>query len=99
MEILKHLSLYTSFHNLGNPFKEKEKNLVQIVTKVFLDSEASTSIKIAQQLGENQYNEFVRERIYDNKEPFYNILQKINYVYSNKTASRYLQKQNKRLLT
>ena len=80
-------SLYTSFHNLGNPFKEKEKNLVQIATKVFLDSEASTFIKIAQQLGENQYNEFVHERIYDNKEPFYNILQKINYVYSNKTAS------------
>ena len=40
-------SLYMSFHNLGNPFKEKEKNLVQIATKVFLDSEASTSIKIA----------------------------------------------------
>ena len=40
-------SLYMSFHNLGNPFKEKEKNLVQIATKVFLGSETSTSIKIA----------------------------------------------------
>ena len=40
-------SLYMSFHNLGNHFKEKEKNLVQIATKVFLDSETSTSIKIA----------------------------------------------------
>ena len=46
-------SLYTSFHNLGNPFLEKEKNLVQIATKVVLDFEASASIKIAQQLGEN----------------------------------------------
>ena len=79
-------SFYTSFHNLGDLFKEKEKNLVQIATKVVLDYEASTSIKIAQQLGENQYNEFVRDRIYDNKESFYNILQKINFVYSNKTA-------------
>ena len=40
MKILKHLtlifrkilSLYTSFHNLGNPFKEKENNSVQIAT-------------------------------------------------------------------
>ena len=70
-------SLYTSFHNLGNPFEEKEKNLVQIATKVVLDYEASTSIKNGrQQLGENQYNEFVRGRIYDNKESFYNILRK-----------------------
>ena len=69
-------SLYTSFHNLGNPFKEKEKNLVQIATKVVLDYEASTSIKNGQQIGENQYNEFVRDRIYDNKESFYNILPK-----------------------
>ena len=46
-------SLYTFFHNLGNPFLEKEKNLVQIATKVVLDFEASASIKIAQQLGEN----------------------------------------------
>ena len=63
-------SLYTSFHNLDNPFKEKEKNLVQTATKVVLNSEASKSIKIAQQLGEKQYNEFVRHRIYDNKEIF-----------------------------
>ena len=26
-------SFYTSFHNLGDLFKEKEKNLVQIATK------------------------------------------------------------------
>ena len=69
-------SLYTSFHNLDNPFKEKEKNLVQTATKVVLNSEASKSIKIAQQLGEKQYNEFVRHRIYDNKESFHNILPK-----------------------
>ena len=69
-------SLYTSSHNLDNPFKEKEKNLVQIATKVVLDSEASTSFKIAQQLGENQYNKFFCDRIYDNKESFYNILRK-----------------------
>ena len=89
-------SLYTSFHNLGNPFKEKEKNLVQMATKVVLDSEASTSIKIAQQLRENQYNEFVRDRIYDNKESFYNILRKNklrlfkqnNLVISSKTKQK-----------
>ena len=60
----------------SNPFKEKEENLVKIATKVVLASETSTSIKIAQQLGENQYNEFVRDRTYDNKESFYNILGK-----------------------
>ena len=63
-----------SFHNLGNPFKEKEKNLVEIATKVVLDSDTSTSIDIAQHLGENQYNKFVCDRIYDNQESFYNIL-------------------------
>ena len=82
-------SLYMSSHNLGNPFKKKEKNLVQIATKVVLDSEASTSIKIAQQLGENKYNDFVRDRIYDNKESFYNILRKNKLqprdIFKNKT--------------
>ena len=86
-------SLYMSFYNLGNPFKDKEKNLVQIPTKVALGSEVSTSIKIDQQLGENQYNEFVRERIYDNKESFYNILRKNKLrLFKQK---RYLQKQKK----
>ena len=84
-KILKHLSLI--FGKILRVFtypptiwaillRKKEKNLVQIATKVVLDSEVSTSIKIAQQLGQNQYNELVRDRIFDNKKSFYNILRK-----------------------
>ena len=58
-----------------------------MATKVVLDSEAPTSIDIAQQLGENQYNKFVCDRINDNQESSITSYEKINYAYSNKRAS------------
>lgn len=52
-------SLYTAINDLGNPFKEKEKNLVQLASRVVLSTEESSSSRKAHTIGEEQFKKFL----------------------------------------
>ena len=69
-------SLYAAIIELGNPFQEKEKNLVQLSTKAVLDSEVSNSVRLVGKLGKQQYESFVKDRLLSNRKSLYNIVHK-----------------------
>ena len=51
------------FLECGNPFKEHDEALVHIISKYVLDENASKSVRSAKNIGQNQYDTFVQERL------------------------------------
>ena len=69
------LTLFTEY---GNPFCENEKMLVQIVSKHVLDENATTSVQKAKEIGMNQFDTFVNNRLRNGSASLYDNITKNN---------------------
>ena len=68
-----------------NPYKETGSDLVTLDTGEVMDPEISKSIDKALKLGQEMFNEFVRERIEDKSKSLSDIIPRVNiYTFSNK---------------
>lgn len=75
-------SLAQAITDLGNPFLEGE-DFVVLDTKVIKSSEVTTTIHTAKSIGEQQYNQFVRERLETVSVPLYDTIHRNNFPLCN----------------
>ena len=68
-----------AFLEFGNPFLEEEGELVHIISKYILDKKATTSVKCAKEIGQQQYNSFVCERLHEKTSSMYDNIKKNNF--------------------
>ena len=71
-------SVHDTFLKFGNPFCEKEQNLVQLSSRIALDKSRSSTVLGAEQLGKKQFEFFVRERLTSDATSLYDIIHKNN---------------------
>lgn len=81
-------SLAQAITDLGNPFLEEGEDFVVLDTKVIKSSEVTTTIHTAKSIGEQQYNQFVRERLETVSVPLYDTIHRNNFPLCNSQSER-----------
>ena len=71
-------SFQNAFSEFGNPFLEQEISLVHIVSKLILNNDSSNSVKTAKEIGKQQYELFVNERLVTGTSSLHNNIKKNN---------------------
>ena len=79
-----------------NPFQEEETSLMHMISEVVLSDDATSSVKMAKEIGKRQYDLFVEERLisrsaslYDNiKENNISLFQHKNSIVTSKTKKK-----------
>lgn len=66
------------FKSIGNPFLETEDSLIQITKKHTLDDKASNLVRIAKEIGRQQYNTFVQNRLRNGRASVYDNIKENN---------------------
>ena len=66
----------TTFNDMGNPFLEDATDVFSLDTKVIMSPEAVSSMKTAANVGKSQYETFVKEKLLDNPDTFYDTISK-----------------------
>ena len=69
-------SLVAAVEEMGNPFKEKETNLVQSSSKIVLPAEATNQVKKAEKTGKDQFQTFIKDRLHSEKKSLYDVIPK-----------------------
>ncbi len=62
-------SLVAVFENMGNPFLDNSKDLMVLDTRDIMDPSVGETVRNAETLGKEQYEEFVDERLIQGKVP------------------------------
>ena len=62
---------YATFNECGNPFKESEVGLLNVVNKFIVDSKENESVSNAYVRGKTQYDEFVNDRLHTRNKSIY----------------------------
>jgi len=75
-----------SFNELGNPFLESSGELIMLDTKDIMNEDAVKSIFLAKELGTQQYEAFVAERIINCKLPITDTLPLNNLIFISHSA-------------
>ena len=63
---------------LGNPFNEDDNSLVQIMSRTVMNNSSLESVKNAKKIGEDQYEEYVQERLVKCEKSIHLTIQKNN---------------------
>ncbi len=69
-------SLVAVFENMGNPFLENSKDLMVLDTRDIMDASVGETVRNAETLGNEQYEEFVDERLIQGKVPITEVISK-----------------------
>lgn len=72
------LNVVSSFEELGNPFMEEGKELIAIHTKDVMDAAVVDTVQNAKELGEEQFQTFVKERFVERSKPITEPVKKNN---------------------
>ena len=67
-----------AFLTYGNPFQEEEISLMHMISKVVLSDDATSSVKMAKEIGKRQYDLFVEERLISRSASLYDNIKKNN---------------------
>ena len=68
--------LVAVIENMGNPFLENSEDLVVLDTRNILDASVGETVRNAEKLGKEQYQEFVDERLIQGKIPITEVISK-----------------------
>ncbi len=69
-------SLVVVFEDMGNPFLENSKDLMILDTRDIMDASVGETVRNAEMLGKEQYEEFVDERLIQSKVPITEVISK-----------------------
>lgn len=67
-------SIVSSIEELGNPFLEEGKDLISLETKEIADASVIKTVNEIQDLGREQFNLFVKERLVDRTKSLYAVI-------------------------
>eukprot|EP00794_Sanderia_malayensis_P013411 gene13411-14786_t len=69
-------ALVKAFEKEGNPFEEESDTLMMIVSKSVMDKKAAISVRNARKIGEDQYKDFVKERLATTEKLIHNVIKR-----------------------
>ena len=92
-------TLLNAYTECGNPFQEREDGLVHLVSKHVLDEKASRSVKEANEIGQNQYDLFVSERLQKKNASIYDTVKKNNLPLFRQKNSIITNKSRKKMVS
>ena len=62
-------SLVSTIEELGNPFEEESTDLISLVSKDVADPGMKASLNKIEEIGKNQYEAFIKERLMERSKP------------------------------
>ena len=92
-------TLLNAYIECGNPFQEREDGLVHLLSKHVLDEKASRSVKEANEIGQNQYDLFVSERLQKKNASIYDTVKKNNLPLFRQKNSIITNKSRKKMVS
>ena len=81
-------SLTAAITDMGNPFLEDSDDLLRLDNRYILGEDAISSVRKAEELGQSQYNEFVVERLEEQRKPLNDPVMKNKLPLFKSTSSR-----------
>ena len=81
-------SLTETIDTLGNPFEEFTRDLVRLHNREVMDTESIECLSQIQDIGEQQYNLFIEERLQSVKKPISDPIHRNKIVLFNKIPSK-----------
>ena len=76
-------SLVSTIEELGNPFEEESTDLISLVSKDVADPAMKASLNKIEEIGKNQYEAFIKERLMERSKPIENRISRMLFLCGN----------------
>ena len=81
-------SLVTVIQELGNPFEEMSQDMLVLDTKEIASPSVVKTVNTAEQIGQEQFNAFVKECLVDRTKPIHDTIHRNKLVLFNTAESK-----------